>query len=152
MKSFIHGFLNNDELSRISLAIENAEKKTSGEIVVSIKGKRGLFQTGKTIRQLAEAEFKRLRMGNTRDKTGILLYIVYKSREFIVLADIGIHSITGESAWENLRDLIKDHFKKGEFSGGIISAVNQMGEILTLHFPILPGDTNELSNKVIIRL
>jgi uncharacterized membrane protein len=127
------------------------ELNTSGEIVVSIKEKRGLRQRRKSIRQLAESEFKRLKMGNTRDKTGILLFLVLQSKEFTVLADSGIHEKVGDSAWEGIRDLLAGHFKKGLFSEGIIKAVTTMGELLASHFPIKPDDTNELSNKVIIR-
>lgn len=151
MDYLVYDFLDDDELLRISRAIKAMELHTSGEIVVSIKEKRGLLQRGKTIRQLAEGEFKRLRMGNTRDKTGILLFLVLQSREFIVLADSGIHEKVGDSAWETIRDMLKDNFKKGLFSEGIINAVTRMGNLLAGHFPIKPDDTNELSNKVIVR-
>jgi uncharacterized membrane protein len=41
-------------------------------------------------------------------------------------------------------------FKEGHYAGGIISAVEKMGGILSEHFPIKSDDTNELSNKIII--
>ncbi|MBI2419690.1 MAG: hypothetical protein HYV28_17645 [Ignavibacteriales bacterium] len=69
MNSLFYKFLNDDDLLRISHVITDMEKITSGEIVVSIKEKRGLFQRGKTIRQLAEKEFTRLKMNVTRDRS-----------------------------------------------------------------------------------
>jgi uncharacterized membrane protein len=39
-------------------------------------------------------------------------------------------------------------FKKGNFCKGILNAVEQAGKILSSHFPIQPGDVNELSNEV----
>ena len=90
-------------------------------------------------------------MGNTRDRTGILLYLVLQSREFTVLADSGIHEIVGDSAWEEVRDMLSTYFKTGKFCEGIMQAVQNMGSLLSRHFPIKPDDTNEISNKVIVR-
>jgi uncharacterized membrane protein len=140
-----------DDLLRISAKIKEMEKITSGEIVVSMKERRGFINKGKTIRQLAEREFVRLKMSDTRDRTGIMLYMILKDREFIVLADSGIHSIVGDEAWEKIRDLLLDEFKRGEYCEGIVRAVEQMGLTLSPHFPIKPDDTNEISNKVIVR-
>ncbi len=151
MDYLVYDFLDDDELLRISETIKQSEKQTSGEIVVSIKEKRGLFQRNKTIRQLAEDEFKRLKMGNTRDKTGILLYMVLRSREFTVLADSGIHEKVADGTWQSVRDLLSSDFKNGKFCIGIMKAVTSMGNLLAQHFPIKPDDTNEISNKVIVR-
>ena len=151
MDYIVYNFLSDDELLRISNSIKEAEKTTSGEIVVSIKEKRSLTQGKKSIRTLAESEFSRLNLGNTRDKTGILLYMVLKSKEFTVLADSGIHELVGDSAWEGIRDLLSESFKKGEFCHGIINSVRSRSEILSKYFPIKPDDTNEISNKVIIQ-
>ena len=151
MDYLVYDFLDDDELLRISETIKQSEKLTSGEIVVSIKEKRNLFQRSKTIRHLAEEEFKRLKMGNTRDHTGILLYLVLRSREFTVLADSGIHEKVGDSAWQGVRDLLSSDFKNGKFCEGIMGAVKSMGKLLGQYFPIKPDDTNEISNKVIVR-
>lgn len=150
MNSLFYKFLNDDDLLRISRVITEMEKITSGEIVVSIKEKRGFFQRSKSIRQLAETEFARLNMNATRDRTGILLYMCLQSREFIVLADQGIHSLVGDSPWEQIKDMLVDYFKQGEYCSGIMEAVKRMGNILSPHFPIKPDDTNEISNRVIV--
>ena len=151
MHNLFYEFLNDDELLRISRTIREMEKYTSGEIVVSIKEKRSIFQRHKTVQQLAQKEFRRLGMKKTRDKTGTLLFILLEAREFYVLADDGIHSIVGDSAWEGIKDLLLQYFKDGDFSRGIVAAVREMGKILSPHFPIKPDDTNEISNRVIVR-
>ena len=151
MSSLFYEFLNDDELLRISSAIKEMEKISSGEIVVSIKEKRGLLQKRKTVKQLAIEEFRRLGINKTRDKTGILLYILLKDREFHVFADDGIHSIVGDTTWEEIKDLLLQFFRDGEFCQGIVAAVSRIGAVLSAHFPIKPDDTNEISNRVIVR-
>lgn len=151
MHTLFYEFLNDDELLRISKTIREMEKYTSGEIVVSIKERRSLLQKHKSVKQLAQKEFQRIGMKKTRDKTGILLFIILEAREFYVLADDGIHSIVGDSAWEGIKDLLLQYFKDGDFCHGIVAAVREMGKILSPHFPIKPDDTNEISNRVIVR-
>ncbi|MCE1187987.1 MAG: TPM domain-containing protein [Ignavibacteria bacterium] len=151
MHSIFYDIMNDDDLLRISNAITEMEKLSSGEIVVSIKEKRNWWQKRVPVRKLAEREFRRLKINATRDHTGILLYIILKDREFSVLADSGIHDIVGDSQWELIKDLLLKNFRAGYYCKGIVEAVHEMGRVLSLHFPIKPDDTNEISNRVIIR-
>lgn len=151
MRRIFYEYFDDDDLLRISHAIKEMEKSTSGEIVVSVKERRGFRFRNTDIRRMAEREFVRLRMTDTRDRTGILLFILLKEREFIILADSGIHSIVGDAPWENIRNMLLDHFKRGAYCAGVVQAVRDMGAVLSPHFPIKPDDTNEISNRVIIR-
>jgi len=89
-------------------------------------------------------------MHNTRDKTGILLYLLLNERQFYILADQGIHEKVGDETWHKVRDEIQDHFKNGNFSDGLIWGIERVGKILSNHFPIKEDDTNELSNEIVI--
>jgi uncharacterized membrane protein len=146
----IYHFFSDDEFLRISNKIIEAEKTTSGEIRVGVREKKNLLNRGKSIRKLAEEEFFKLNMHNTRDKTGILLYLLLSERQFYILADEGINSKVSQDTWDHVRDEIQDKFKDGQYSRGIISGIEKVGKILSEHFPIKPDDTNELSNKIVI--
>ncbi|MCX7798147.1 MAG: TPM domain-containing protein [Melioribacter sp.] len=149
-KSIIYNFFTDDDFLRFSKKIKEAEKLTSGEIRVCIKEFRNIFEKRKDIRQLAEKEFYKLNMQNTKDKTGVLLYLLLSERKFYILADEGINSKVEENTWYKLRDEIQTKFKEGKFSDGIIYCIEKVGEILKNNFPIKPNDTNELSNKIVI--
>lgn len=152
MKPFYYDFLSDDELLRISRRIKEKEKITSGEIVVSIKQRKGFFSKWKPIRVLAENEFRRLGIKKTEAGTGILLFMLLEDRQFYVLADEGIHSKVADNTWDKISAELAKYFSEGKFCEGILAAVEEIGNILSVHFPILPGDKNEISNKVIIRL
>jgi uncharacterized membrane protein len=149
-KSLIYNFLNDDELLRISNKIKEKERYTSGEICLSIKEKRKFLQTRKDVPRIAEEEFLRLGINNTRDKTGILIFILLSERKFYILADEGINSKVEQDTWNKIRDLMAEDFSHGNFSAGIINCIESVGDILASHFPIKPDDKNELSNKVVI--
>jgi uncharacterized membrane protein len=150
MEKLIYHYFNDDDFLHISGKIKEIEKTTSGEIRVAIKEKRNFLQRKKSLHQLAVDEFHKLKMNNTRNKTGILLYLLLKDKQFYILGDQGIHEKVGDSTWDKLRDEIQGHFKDGNFPEGILWGINRVGKILSEHFPIKDDDTNELSNEVVI--
>lgn len=149
-KDLVYNYFSDDDFLRISNKISEMEKITSGEIRVSVKEKIPFLKSKKDLRQLAEEEFFKLGMDKTRDKTGILIYVILEKKKFYILADSGINEKVDPSTWENVKNDMLQLFLKGDFSKGILLGIEKVGEILSKHFPIKADDTNELSNKVIL--
>jgi len=150
MEKLIYHYFNDDDFLHISGKIKEMEKTTSGEIRVAIKEKRNFLQRKKSLHQLAVEEFHKLKMNNTRDKTGILLYLLLHDKQFYILGDQGIHEKIGDATWDLVRDEIQGHFKDGNFSKGILWGIDRVGKILSEHFPNKEDDIDELSNEVVI--
>jgi uncharacterized membrane protein len=150
MNELVYHFFDDDEFLRISNKISETELKTSGEIRVSIREDKKFSERNSNLRDLAEKEFFRLSMHQTRDKTGILLFFLLGERQFYILADKGINEKVESSVWENVSDEIQKNFRNGYFSEGIIKGIEKVGKILSEHFPIKSDDKNELTNKVVI--
>jgi uncharacterized membrane protein len=150
MERLIYNYFSDDDFLRISNKIKDAEKTTSGEIRVAVKDHKHIFDRRKSIRQLAENEFHKLNMHATHDKTGILLFLLLKERQFFILADQGIHEKVGDETWHKIRDQIQEKFKEGHFTSGIFWGIEHVGQVLTKHFPIKADDVNEISNEVVI--
>jgi uncharacterized membrane protein len=147
-KQLIYHFVNDDELLRISNKIKETEKTTAGEISVSIKEKRSFLEKRKSLREMAEKEFFKLGVANTRDKTGILIFLLLAERSFYILADSGINAKVTQETWNKIKDEIQKKFSRGEFCNGLVFGVEEVGKILSTHFPIKADDTNELSNRI----
>lgn len=150
MSRLIYKYFSDDELLRISNKIRQYEKLTAGEICVSIKEHKRLLNKFTPLKKLAEKEFLRLGLGNTRDKTGILIYVLLEDKQFFILADSAINDLVPENTWDVIKDDMQLNFRKGMFAKGMISGVEQVGKILASHFPVKPDDTNELPDRVII--
>jgi uncharacterized membrane protein len=150
MEQLVYQYFSDDDFLRISNKIKENEKSTSGEIRVAIKDHRHFLDWRKDIRRLAEKEFYKLKMHNTRDKTGILLYLLLNEKQFYVLADQGIHQKVEDNTWHQVCDEIQSHFKEGNFCNGILWGIDRVGKILSEHFPVKSDDTNELSDEVVI--
>jgi uncharacterized membrane protein len=131
-------------IERVLKAIEEAERETSGEIRVSI----ARFFWGR-VRPAAERTFRRLRMTRTKDRNGILFFIVPSRHRFIVLGDEGIHAQVGQDFWEGIAAAMSEDFKKGDFTDGLIRGIRKAAAGLAVHFPYnTTADVNELPDDI----
>jgi uncharacterized membrane protein len=61
---------------------------------------------------------------------------------------VGIHQKCGDAFWKQIVREMSERMEKAEFTEGIICAIRDVGAFLREHFPPLPGDVNELPNKI----
>ena len=141
--SRVEKFLSDDEEQEIVLAILEAEKNTSGEIRVHIES-----HTRKNHFDRAKEVFHLLKMDNTKDENGVLIYVAVNDRKFVIFGDKGIDKVVPNNFWHTTRDAIQNQFKKENFKQGIIDGVLSTGKQLESHFPWNHGDINELSDEV----
>jgi uncharacterized membrane protein len=129
---------------RIEEAIRQAEQRTSGEIRVSVSR----FFWG-DVERVAERAFDRLGMWNTRERNGVLFFLVPARRRFAVVGDEGIHAKVGQEFWERVAAAVSQHLRAGDFTLGLVAGVEAVGDELARYFPFDPAtDTNELPNQV----
>lgn len=141
--SKIEEFLSEEEEAEVVDAIRRAEKKTSGEIRVHIE------KTSKgDIWDRAMEVFHLLKMDNTKEDNGVLIYVAIDDRKFIIYGDKGINAVVPKDFWETTKDAIASEFKKGNFKQGLIDGILRAGHELQVHFPWEEGDANELSDKI----
>jgi uncharacterized membrane protein len=132
------------DVELVKKAIQEAEVRTSGEIRVSVAP----FFWG-PVRRVAEKAFARLNMSRTSARNGILFFIVPSRRKFVVLGDEGIHARAGQEFWESLASILSGHFRRGEFTEGLVEAIGEAGLKLAAHFPYdRATDVNELPDDV----
>jgi uncharacterized membrane protein len=132
------------DAERVMKAIEDAEHRTSGEIRVSVS----TYFWG-NVRRVAEKAFARLGMTRTRQRNGVLFFIVPSRRRFVVLGDEGIHARVGQEFWDSLSEILSEKFRKGEFREGLVEAIEKAGEMLAAHFPYdTATDINELPDTI----
>lgn len=127
----------------IVTAIQAAEKLTSGEIRVFIS--RNAVEDPVSA---AQNHFVALGMEKTRDRNGVLIFVAPRAHKFAVIGDVSVHARCGEAFWTELAREMSGHFRKSQFTAGIVHGVYKAGELLAAHFPRHPGDTNELSDEV----
>lgn len=137
-------FLTKAEENEIVEAIREAERKTSGEIRVHLEG----TTKGMDIFDRAMEVFHLLKMDNTKQDNGVLIYVAVEDRNFVIYGDKGINQVVPDDFWESTKNLMVSHFKKGHYKQGLVDGVLKAGEQLAKHFPWDDGDINELSDQI----
>ena len=150
MSFFAKNILTQEELDAIKKVIGEVEKKTIGEIRVQIQKKRSWKDRYLSVYDLALKNFYELGMDKTKDKTGVLLFLLLSDQRFHIIGDEGINKKVTKEFWDVLAMKMVEHFKQNKFSDGICETIRKIGEVLEKEFPMKAGDTNELSNDVIV--
>lgn len=149
--NLVKRLFNRNDLKTIADAIGALEGKTSGEVRVAIRQTRSRGERTLSIEELARREFAHLGMANTRERNGVLLFLLLDTRELHIFADEHIHSKVDPAIWQEVVDAMIAKFKQSQFTEGVLGAIQTVGGILTRHYPRKPDDVNELPNDVVIR-
>ncbi len=136
-------FFSDQEKDQIVAAIEEAEKRTSGEIRVHVEA-----GSGKDPIDRAKEVFERLGMAQTELRNGVLIYLATEEHRFAIIGDQGIDRVVPANFWEEAKEGMGRLFKEGRFVDGVYHGVRSVGEHLAAHFPYQSGDINELSNEI----
>jgi putative membrane protein len=100
-------------------------------------------------RHRAEVSFLREEVFNTRQRTGIMIFISFFEHEVIVMADTGISKLVEQKVWDEVVLKIIEQVKKRNMVAGIEAAIQRCGELLLEKgFVITPDDVNELSDDL----
>jgi len=102
------------------------------------------------VEEAAIHSFYHRKVHETRDCTGILIYISLYEHSVRVLADTGIDAVVGKQVWQEVVDTITKGIRDGRQGEAIREAVGICGKLLSQHFPRKADDTNELADSVII--
>ena len=100
------------------------------------------------IRQRAAEAFFKFRVRGTEGGTGILIYISLFERMVWVVGDDPITERLDQAHWDEIKEKIVEGIREGKAADGLCAGITRCGELLAEHFPIQPGDVNELTNEL----
>ncbi len=138
-------------LARIEHAIKAGEATHAGQVRFVVEGALDgapLFRN-QPARERALDLFSQLRIWDTADNNGVLIYLLLADRDVEIIADRGIDAKVGDAGWGKIcRDMEAD-FASGRFESG---AINGDGRGLAANwrriFPrTVPAATNCLMRR-----
>lgn len=139
-------FFTAEENDLIVRAIGSAEQRTSGEVRVYVESKCRFVDA----LDRAVEVFHALKMHETADRNGVLVYVAMKDHQLAIYGDEGIHRKVGTEFWNvELQHMLKE-FNKEHYAEGIACVVREIGEVLVKHFPYdKTTDKNELPDDIV---
>ncbi len=139
-------------MRRVEDAVKSSEQTHRGELRVAVEAGLELEQLWRKLSPRARAEevFSQLRVWDTAENSGVLLYINWADRNIEIVADRGISTRVTQDEWEAICRVIEQSFRAGQFEAGLVEGIVRITSLLTTHFPAASGNVDELSNKPVM--
>jgi len=103
------------------------------------------------VRRRAAEQFLAKNLQQTRERTGVLIYVSLDERMAELIADEGVAGHVEPHIWDQAMAALSEGLKRGDPAQGFGAAVGLCGEVLAAHFPAKPGDNpNELPDAVVM--
>ena len=137
---------------RIEAAIAAGERTHRGQVCVAIEAALPAARVMKRLspRERALEVFGLLRVWDTEENCGVLVYLLLADRDVEIVADRGIHRAGGDEAWQAICQRMEAAFGAGNYVDGVIQGVDELSAVLARHFPRTGGGRNELSDAPVI--
>lgn len=139
-------------LQDIERAIGAAESGHAGEIRFVVEHALEPLElwAGIDSRQRALQVFSQLRVWDTEDNNGILVYLLFAERAVEIVADRGIARRVPQAEWEALCRDVEARFRASQFRDGSLRAIEGAAALLRQHFPAGDEHGNELPNRPVL--
>jgi putative membrane protein len=101
-----------------------------------------------SVMQRAIRAFYEKGLYKTRKNTGVLFFLSLLERKVWVLADTGINEKIDQATLNRFANIVSQGIKDGKACEALCTAIREAGALLEKHFPMTPGDTDELPDEV----
>jgi uncharacterized membrane protein len=134
-------------LDTIAKTVAAGEDRHRGELRVAIESRLPFSSVtaGVTARDRAAMLFSHLRVWDTDDNCGVLLYVLLAEHRIEIVADRGIAKVVTPAEWEAITAHMRSEFIQGRFREGLQTGVSEAGDLLARHFP---GDGKPRENQL----
>lgn len=148
----VRRYFQRKELKGIAKLIADSENKHRAEIRVAIEASLPPMQVWHKVYapQKAVEVFSQLRIWDTAENNGVLIYLLLADRRLEIIADRGIHEILGNNYWKKINKKMLSYFQQKQYKLGIEYAIEQITEEMVRLFPKDGEDPNELSDEVVL--
>ena len=138
-------------LDRIGARVKASERHHSGEIRVCVEAGLPLSYLWRnaTARERAVTMFGKLRVWDTDQNNGVLIYLLLAEHQIEIVADRGLNAQVSPAQWARLLHGMSGAFKAGRFEAGLIAAVEAIDALLLAHFAVSAElvNRNELPDR-----
>ena len=142
-------------LQRLTAQVAGCEKTHSGEIRICIESSlpQSYLLRPESMRAIARqralSKFSKLRVWDTEQNNGVLIYLLLAERSIELVADRGIDRRVAPDTWKMIVTGLRHQLQKGHFEEGLRQGVALVSAELDAHFPIQSdqANPNELADR-----
>lgn len=139
-------------IAEVQRAITTTEREHRGEVRFAVENALdpGLVLAGVSARQRALEAFAQLRVWDTEDNTGVLVYVLFADHAVEIVADRGIARRVPQAQWDALCEEVRTAYREARYRDGSLRAIEAAATLLRQHFPAAGARRNELPDQPVL--
>jgi uncharacterized membrane protein len=141
-------------VEQLARRVAASERRHSGEVRIYVEAGLPLSYLWRDAkaRERAVAMFGKLRVWDTEQNNGVLIYLLLAEHAIEIVADRGLAQKVDPGTWQAIVRHMGEAFREGRFEDGLTQALEEVSALLVEHFPLAPGapDTNELPDEPVL--
>ncbi len=148
-----------DMQQRLAQRVAASEQRHGGEVRIYVESSLPLSYLRRRaplreiIRERSVAMFGKLRVWDTEQNNGVLIYLLLAERAFELVADRGVNALVKPQTWADIGARMGSAFHEDRFEEGLTQALEEVSALLVTHFPLTAGqpNPNELPDHPVVR-
>ncbi len=139
-------------LKKIEQAIQQSETQHSAEIRFAVESSLSFFELlqNTTCFDRGVDVFSELRVWDTEQNNGVLIYLLLADRTIEIIADRDVNKKVDSKEWSRICGVMESLFRKKQFETGVLKGIEEITRLLITLYPAQVENINELSNKPVI--
>jgi uncharacterized membrane protein len=141
-------------VQRLAGRVAASERRHTGEVRIFVEAGLPLsyLWRGATPRERAVAMFGKLRMWDTEQNNGVLIYLLLAEHAIEIVADRGLNRHVTHEQWQEIVKRMGSAFHERRFEDGLTQALGEVSALLVQHFPADPDSpgANELPDEPVL--
>ena len=129
---------------RLAQRVTASERRHTGEVRICVEASLPWSQAWQSRddcavrvlgRQRALEWFGRLRIWDTEQNNGVLIYLLLAEHAIEIVADRGLSRVVDATQWQVVVDRLGQRLREGAFEDGLTQALEEVSALLVEHFP-----------------
>jgi len=139
-------------LAHIEHAIAAGERTHRGQVCFAAEGALPPLRVLRklTPRERALEVFGLLRVWDTEENAGVLIYVLLADRDVEIVADRGIDRLVDTREWRAICAGMEAAFGKSRYADGAAQGIGEISALLARYFPRTTESANELPDKPVV--
>ena len=139
-------------MRRIRDAIAEGERGHAGELCLAVESRYSPWAVfnGLQPRERAQQLFSLLRVWDTRDNSGVLLYLQLAERRVEIVADRGIAARVAPEQWQALCAAFAVELRAMPADAAVLACLGRINALLSEHFPATADNPRELPDDPVV--
>jgi uncharacterized membrane protein len=143
-----------DVVQRLAARVAASERRHTGDVRIYVEAGLPFSYLWRDCqpRERAIALFGKLRVWDTEQNNGVLIYLLLAEHAIEIVADRGLNRHVQAAEWEQVVQRMGRAFHEGRFEDGLTQALEEVSALLVQHFPCAPdaANPNELPDEPVL--